>query len=197
MPMYFSCYTVHIYQVKYKGKKLDQFKTTWFRKQNSPASSMREAPTTSKQEAHASTPKSQPVHVSSHKPPPKKTSSSHFGEKQDLGSSSSLSSSFHSPPPSTSQSATSPNNSGHRVSGASVAASNSGPLPAEIKRPTKTPHSSGRGRKPNIGYIHPLPQTQVPQKSPLSFNPSPSTLSSSSKSSGSLRSPVGRNVSFY
>lgn len=176
--------------VKYKGKKLDQFKTTWFRKQNNPASSMREAPTTSKQEAHASTPKSQPVHVSSHKPPPKKTSSSHFGEKQDLGSSTSLSSSFHSPPPSTSQSVTSPNNSGHRVSGASVAASNSGPLPAEIKRPTKTPHSSGRGRKPNIGYIHPLPQTQVQQKSPLSFNPSPSTLSSSSKSSGSLRSPV-------
>lgn len=51
-------------------------------------------------------------------------------------------------------------------------------------------------RKPNIGYIHPLPQTQVQQKSPLSFNPSPSALSSSSKSSGSLRSPVGRNVSF-
>lgn len=178
--------------VKYKGKKLDQFKTTWFRKQNPPVSSSQETPPASKREANISPSVSQPVPLSLHKSPPRKTSSSH-GDTQDVSlaspSSSAFSSSFHSPPSSMSQPMRSPNSTGQKISGSSTTGSSSS-LPAEVKRPVKVPHSSGRGRKPNIGYIHPPPQAQLPQKSSLPFSPTSVTPSSSSKSSGSLRSPV-------
>ncbi|XP_068726226.1 MPN domain-containing protein-like [Montipora capricornis] len=154
-------------------------------------SSSQETPPASKREANISPSVSQPMPLSLHKSPPRKTSSSH-GDTQDVSlaspSSSAFSSSFHSPPPSTSQPMRSPNSTGQKISGSSTTGSSSS-LPAEVKRPVKVPHSSGRGRKPNIGYIHPPPQAQLPQKSSLPFSPT-SVTPSSSKSSGSLRSPV-------
>lgn len=172
--------------VKYKGKKLDQFKTTWFRKQNPSASSSQETP----QSSHKEPPRaaSHSTSVSSHKTPSSKSSGSH-GDVKSVPSSSTSSTSLHSPAhvPSTSHLtvATPTTSTGQKPAGTSLSASSSS-LPVEIKRPAKTSHSSGRGRKPNIGYIHPPPT----QKSPSPFSPTAVTPTSLSKSSGILRSPV-------
>ncbi|XP_078344836.1 MPN domain-containing protein-like [Oculina patagonica] len=174
--------------VKYKGKKLDQFKTTWFRKQNPTASSSHvETPTSSRKVS--ADPTSQPMPTSSHKVPSSKPSSSH-GDAHSLSSStSSLSSStsLHSPISAVSQPTA---HSKHTTHKASASGASGGTWSTNMKPTTKAPHSqttpSGRGRKPNIGYIHP-----PPVKSPSPFSPTALTSSSSSKSSSSsLRSPV-------
>lgn len=176
--------------VKYKGKKLDQFKTTWFRKQNPAVSSSQETPRASQKEL--SPPRGQSTPLSSQKSPPSKTTASH-GDMKSVASFSSSSSSpsstsFQSPVLSTSQPTASLKSTSQKISGSSATAVSS--WSAETKRPTKALHStpSGRGRKPNIGYLHPPPP--LPQKSPSPFSPTAVAPASQPKPSGSLRSPV-------
>ncbi|XP_020623158.1 MPN domain-containing protein-like [Orbicella faveolata] len=164
--------------VKYKGKKLDQFKTTWFRKQNPPSSSHGETPTSS-HKVSASLPS---VPTSSHKTSTTTQSSSHGA----VHASSSSSTSLHSPILAVSQPTA---HSKHTTQKSSGSGSSGGSSWSGNMKPTaKAPHStsSGRGRKPNIGYIHP-----PPVKSPSPFSPTALAPSSSPKSSSSsIRSPV-------
>lgn len=146
--------------VKYKGKKLDQFKTTWFRKQSpSVTSSQSETPSASHKESPHQTSQSTPL--SSHKSPPIKSPGSR-GDRHKVSSSSKSSTSlkspgshgdvqnvssstgFHSPTiNSTAQLAAHPKSTGQKSSGSSSLASSSY-WPVEMKRPAKAP-SSGRG----------------------------------------------------
>ncbi|XP_027049465.1 MPN domain-containing protein-like [Pocillopora damicornis] len=168
--------------VKYKGKKLDQFKTTWFRKQNSGVSSSHgDTPTTSQKMSSAHT--TQSTTSSSQKTPSGKPSGSH-SDVHSFTSPSSLSTSSSS---STITSASVPKPSTQREPGSSSIKSGSAGTKSLYKPPYTQTTPSGRGRKPNIGYIHP-----PPAKSPSVFTPTAVTPTSSSKSvtSSSLRSPV-------
>lgn len=177
--------------VKYKGKKLDQFKTTWFRKQHSSVS-----PSASKDSSSLTSQKETPLRGSqlasptSSKTPASKSSSSH-GDMQSVPSSSSSSTSLstgsanvHSPTHTHVPSTTHHSVPVQKNSGPSSSATSSISFPVEVKKPAKG--SSGRGRKPNIGYIHPPPT----QKSTTRFSPTALTPTMSSKSSVSLKSPV-------
>lgn len=167
--------------VKYKGKKLDQFKTTWFRKQNPGVSTHGDTSTSSKMSSVHTT---QSAASSSQKTPSGKLSSSH-NDGHSLSLTSSLSTS------SSSSSTISPAGPAKPSTQKEPGSSSIKSVSASTKPVYKPPYTqaipSGRGRKPNIGYIHP-----PPVKSPSLFSPTVVTPTSSSKSlaSSSLRSPV-------
>ncbi|RMX54484.1 hypothetical protein pdam_00021668 [Pocillopora damicornis] len=169
--------------VKYKGKKLDQFKTTWFRKQNSGVSSSHgDTPTTSQKMSSAHT--TQSTTSSSQKTPSGKPSGSH-SDVHSFTSPSSLSTSSSS---STITSASVPKPSTQREPGSSSIKSGSAGTKSLYKPPYTQTTPSGRGLHTNCSHTNVFIKVSNIKFSSKPYIPSP--LSSPPGSAGRKRSAV-------